>query len=422
MKFPFNQEETVLYNTQNRSLLVLSNSLFDGNMIAKDVDYDVLKILRDFQMIGTTDDEILQSMRNKYNNESKTLVITIELTRNCFFECTYCYENGMKNNFKITKNVMDNIIFYIFYIEKIFNKKDVDFLQMNFIGGEPLLAKKELLYLYNRIKILCDTYEVDYRSLINTNGVLLSPSLFSEIQNVDILVSLTNISDHDKNRPFLNGTGSYQKICSALTKCRDAFRRDDVNLIIRFNTNGENFTEFRGFLNELKRLNITISQVDPMYTDEYEQNSFINTLKKQDFLQWNSTTAIDILIEEGFPIVYAPQNYPKPCKAYIRDNCKIFYDGNLGLCDASDFEKRGPNIIDINNGKINLNSYFSRIKEWSPLDDVQCRNCEILLMCGGKYFCKNNKCEVERYDLQSFLKTYIKHTQLGNSDSFVGMQ
>lgn len=32
MKFPFNQEETVLYNTQNRSLLVLSNSLFDGNI------------------------------------------------------------------------------------------------------------------------------------------------------------------------------------------------------------------------------------------------------------------------------------------------------------------------------------------------------------------------------------------------------
>jgi len=51
--------------------------------------------------------------------------------------------------------------------------------------------------------------------------------------------------------------------------CKQSFKRDDIRLFIRFNTNGENYTHFDEFLKELKNMNIDIFQVDPMYTDEY---------------------------------------------------------------------------------------------------------------------------------------------------------
>lgn len=410
-------EELALFNEVNKALIKIDKKYLNKNQLSESLNDENKKILSDYGFIGDNNKNVMDGLIREYNNDSKTLILSIELTRNCFFGCSYCYENGMRSKVIISKDVMDEIIKYV---ESIFNKKEITLFKVSFIGGEPLLVKKEFFYIYNHLVELCDNYGIEYRAIINTNGVLIDNYFFNQVKNMDVCITLTNKEDHDKNRPFANGRGSYDTIVNKMISCHEAFKRDDIRLFIRFNTNGDNYLYFDDFLKEINKLKINVFQVDPMYTDEYEQNSFKNTLSRADFLIWKSTTSIDQLIDNGFKIPYTTQNYLKPCKGYIKDNCKIFYDGRLGICDTYDFNQRKLNIKDVNEGKEDLNVFFKEFKSWSPMDDLQCKSCSLLLICGGKYFCREN-CEFESFDTENFLRTFIKYSLQGKEFFFPNM-
>lgn len=416
-KVDLSDEEMCLFNIVNKSIIKMDKKWIVDNQVDDSLDDQNKQILNDYGFIGDNNQIAMNRMIKEYNNDSKTFIISIELTRNCFLNCTYCYENGMRSRVVISKNVMDQIVTYV---KNVFNKKEVTLFKMSFIGGEPLLAKKEFFYIYNQLVYLCHKYSIEHRAIINTNGILIENNFFNKVKNMDVCITLTNKEDHDKNRPYANSQGSYDAIVKKMLHCKQSFKRDDIRLFIRFNTNGENYTHFDEFLKELKNMNIDIFQVDPMYTDEYEQNSFRNTLSKKDFLTWKSTTSIDQLINNGFSIPYTTQNYLKPCKGYIRDNCKIFYDGTLGICDTYDFNKRKLSLKDVNDGKADVNNFFEAFKSWSPLTDLQCNQCPLILICGGKYFCREN-CQFEGFDIDSFLGTFIKYYSQGKGSFFPNM-
>jgi len=74
----------------------------------------------------------------------------------------------------------------------------------------------------------------------------------------------------------------------------------------------------------------------------------------------------------------------------------------------------------VNDGKADVNNFFEAFKSWSPLTDLQCNQCPLILICGGKYFCREN-CQFEGFDIDSFLGTFIKYYSQGKGSFFPNM-
>ena len=111
----------------------------------------------------------------------------------------------------------------------------------------------------------------------------------------------------------------------------------------------------------------------------------------------------------------------KPCKAYIKDNCKVYADGNMGLCDASDYMTRGPKLENVLQQPDLFNIQYQQFKTWQPFNNQKCKRCPDLILCGGNYFCRQNQCDFERYNVELFIKKYIEYVLQGKEHMFVNM-
>ncbi len=413
------EQEKCLYNTYNGSVVTLSNDYFNQDMgLVENIDKNKIHGLYELEMLEDSEQTILDNLVKQYNNESKTLILTIELTRRCNLHCAYCYENGLRNDSIISDDIINQIVCYV---ESIANKKDIRLLKINYMGGEPLLAKNQMLKIHQLLEDLCKKKKIEMKSLLNTNGVLLTKDFLNLFKNMEVSITLSNKEDHDAVRTYENGKGSFDIILKNIKDCKEVFEREDINLDIRFNTNGNNYMFFENFLDMLLATEVKIKQVEPMYTLEHEQNDFKNTLSRKDFLIWNSTIALDALLSRGFKIYYSLPTVLKPCKAYINDNCKIYADGNMRLCDASDYADRGPKLEEVLENPELFNTRYKTFKEWNPFKHERCKTCENLILCGGDYFCRDGRCDFERYNVDLFIKKYVEYVKNGKDYMFVNM-
>lgn len=412
-------KEYCLYNTYNSAAVTLPKHYFNTDLnIDKNLSADEIQILKDFEMLDDSEKRILETLKKEYNNESTGLVLSVELTRRCNLHCAYCYENGLRNDSVISDEIIEQIVDYV---DAVSNKKELNLLKINYMGGEPLLAKNQMKKLNKLLEELCTKKNIEMKSVLNTNGVLLEKDFLNSFKNMEVSITLSNREDHDTVRTYEDGSGSYNIILQKIKECKDVFERDDINLDIRFNTHGGNYRYFESFLDMLIDMGVNIKQVEPMYTLEYEQNEFKNTLSRKDFLIWNSTIALDALLSRGFKIYFSLPTVLRPCKAYINDNCKIYADGNMGLCDASDYATRGPKLEDVLKDLNLFNEQYKEFKTWAPFNQDKCGNCANLILCGGNYFCRNGMCDYERYDIGLFIKKYLEYVMNGKSDMFVNM-
>lgn len=135
--------------------------------------------------------------------------IMILLTESCNLQCTYCYEhykNSKKMEFSTAKKILDN-----FY--KTTNPGETVLIEV--FGGEVFLNFE----LLKQIDDYVMTYYGDRNNYFETttNGTLVHGEiqkwLYNRRKRYIVSLSLDGTKEmHDKNRPFVNGRGSYQSI------------------------------------------------------------------------------------------------------------------------------------------------------------------------------------------------------------------
>lgn len=414
-------ETICMYNTLNASIVELSVDYIDkdGNLNEEKFSENELAFLYESYFLDVDQDYINNQINNAYKNNTKGLDITIELTMDCNLKCKYCYQNDFTKRKSISYTTIDKILKYIDIVTK---KRNIEYIKLTYIGGEPLLAKNELEYSYKIISEFCDQNDILLKTSLNSNLTLLNKGNLDYFKNIEIPLTLSLPNDHDIVRPTKDGHPTFNTIIKNLKNNKGFFKREDVFLIIRYNTNKNNINMFGNFLDYLETLDLNISEVYAMYTDEYPQNNFINGLTKEEFTIWNSTIAIDNLIEKNYKIYYMPKNTFIPCKAYVNDNCKFYADGFTGLCDAWDYNLRGPHIDLLLSDKDIFNNHFNEIKNWNPLKDNNCKECADIIICGGKYFCRED-CKYDNiYKLDNFIKKYIEYQRKGKDHFFPFMK
>src|SRR5690606_19828824 len=89
-------------------------------------------------------------------------------------------------------------------------------LSVTWYGGEPLMAKKTIFSLADRLISVCDRNGIEYSSMIVTNGYFLTVAVAQQLWSrrcTSAQVTIDGVEEtHDKMRPMVSGRGSFKTI------------------------------------------------------------------------------------------------------------------------------------------------------------------------------------------------------------------
>ena len=203
----------VLVTTRHGSWSVLSGEQFD--MLDKEElvsDKMLLRELEDKGIILTEDSvrRIVSSYRSHYFHlaDSRPLCI-VYLTNKCNLACKYCHSDSRSDSCELSDDVMRSILDFICSMPQ-------KHIALEFQGGESLLRfdmlKKFVKLFDERVKAAGKV--VESRRIVS-NMTLMNEEIaeFVLANNIGLCTSLDGAKElHDKQRPFLDGRGSYDTV------------------------------------------------------------------------------------------------------------------------------------------------------------------------------------------------------------------
>ena len=403
-------EEIILYNSLNGAVVLVDMTDIEThfqNMSPQ--DNNELKRLGFFE----TNQECESVLKRMYlDTEPTELDIIIEFTQKCNLRCPYCYQSAWGRKNEISIETLDCIFVYV---QNCLKKNKYETLRLSLFGGEPLLQKDKLFYIYRKINTLCKQHSVKLKTVLITNGLLLTKDIVQEFEELSLSITLSNKSDHDIKRHIQSGS-SHDIVLNNIKNIVDILDFEKYKLSLRFNTDHSNINHFEDFVQTVSQLHPNIV-VDIAYLEEFDSSAnYINLLPLHDFRKWNSTVAIDILIKHGLIVDAAPKLIRFPCHGYAGQNIKIFSNGRLGCCDAFDPHKSCLTIRDVCDNLEKVEELPGR-SGLAGLQDT-CFRCKDFCLCGGKIFCKKKPCDYGLINLSDFLKRYVKYSAQGYASLF----
>ncbi len=311
---------------------------------------------------------------------------TIYMTTDCNFRCSYCYEK-YENTYHLNENSVIEILDYIFQYG------DDEAINLNFMGGEPLL-KKELIYkAVDYIKCKYPSRYVKYS--ITTNGSLLDDNFifFMKENSFDIRLSFDgDKSTHDLNRTLVSGISCYEKIVENIYKIKRIGLDFTVRMTITQNTIPHMYENIcylheNGFNNIAMIMDIYLSLTDTL------KEQFANEINKiTDYYiqEYNKGTKIMIDQFDGKLLNFLCDfgNCFSMCDAGIT-NFKIMPTGDIYPCGFLTNNNQFV-IGNIRNG-VNIEKSKKIAGSLFNQSNDKCEDCKI------RDFCHGMKCGYANY-------------------------
>lgn len=182
------------------------------------------------------------------NNIFELILLPTEM---CNFRCTYCYED-----FKIGK--MPNSV--VTGVKNLLKQRidELDRLNIEWFGGEPLANLKTVLDITHYAKTLSQSSACQFSSGMTTNGYLLKPETFQKLLTAGVTFYQISLDGpekvHNKTRLRTDGAGTFSRIWKNLELMTSV--KDDFSIILRVHITPEN----ADFIPELiEKINHTFS-------------------------------------------------------------------------------------------------------------------------------------------------------------------
>ena len=149
-------------------------------------------------------------------NDAQTLVAWLHITNACNLRCNYCYLQ--KNHESMSSETSERAIDAVF---RSALKHDIRKVQLKYAGGEASLLIEQVIALHDYAIKKAFDYKIAIEAFIMTNGVFLAHKSIESLQerNVGVMISIDGVgSYHDRQRPFVNGKGSFKYIDRTIQK------------------------------------------------------------------------------------------------------------------------------------------------------------------------------------------------------------
>jgi uncharacterized protein len=156
----------------------------------------------------------------------KVSTFVLKIASRCDLNCSYCYmyNLGDLTYLKQPKFMTLETIQKLAERLKLYSEKsEIDYVQIVFHGGEPLLLPPD--YFHECVTIFRKVIpNMDYDFNVQTNGVALNQSWYNSLNDNEIKIGISFDGPqkfHDKFRLFHNGKGSYDKVAKAVKLGKD---------------------------------------------------------------------------------------------------------------------------------------------------------------------------------------------------------
>lgn len=336
---------------------------------------------------------------------------TLYLTDDCNLECSYCYEGHDKLHNHILQTTIEKAIDYMVCVN------EEEEIELNFLGGEPMLNKKMMYYAIQYIK---DSYEIPFSYSITTNGTccekedidFMFQNHFKISLSVDGKKETHNLNRHAKNK---QGEESlYDKIMENLKYMVKKKVPFAVRMTVTCNNVHHLYENVHYFWDlGVRRIEIAFNEFEiwsVYYLQLLEQE-----LQRLDVFYLSNPEEIEELnIYDGKMTFFIAKREICFCSAGRRSHFVINSKGEFYPCNYvcnQDLWKMGTL-----NTVFSEKRCFSHIKEHLS-NDSKCRSCEIAYACigarcGFKNFCLSGKFNVPNDNLCNLEKILYKHNDL----------
>lgn len=273
--------------------------------------------------------QLLANAAQSLTNERLKLILYP--TEQCNFRCLYCYEDHLAPQMnRVVINAIKGFLQKRIPLLKLF--------ELEWFGGEPLLAKDIITEITSFSQELCQRYSVTFISTMTTNGFLLNVSTLKHLLSLGIRsfqISFDGDRDnHNRFRIMPNfQQGTFDTIWNNLVHLKNDIS-DDFSIAIRCHLTAINSDSIESLLGRItetfaddKRFFVHLKEVSALggpndnqlhLLSKSEKIQLISTLKKK----YNKLNYIDI--GEDY-ICYAA----KPNCIAVRSN------GNLIKCTVA---------------------------------------------------------------------------------------
>jgi uncharacterized protein len=327
---------------------------------------------------------VLETMYKQQRFNTQNVLLTIAPTMACNFGCDYCFQGQDKPHATMGDDVQDAIIAML---ERA--SPQVKTIGVTWYGGEPLIRRKVIEALSDRMIALCQERGLKYSAAVVTNGYMLSLEAARSLRQRGVTwiqITLDGTPEyHDTRRYLLGGKGSFEKIVANLKSFIDEV---PLSVSIRVNIDDRNRNDIHTLLDYLakqglgnkKNLNVYFAPVEA--TTEGCHIVQDVTMAKSRYGQLEADLYRHAH-EVGLSPLPFPPRFHGTCGAVRPSSVVILPTGEIHKCwDTVSWPEKKVGTV-FNLPAIMEDELMQRWLKWTPFENATCKNCKILPNCAG---------------------------------------
>ena len=322
-----------------------------------------------------------QTSATSMHEKSETLSAWLHVTNACNLSCDYCYVH--KTPESMTDDTAKSAIDAIF---RSAVKHKFKMVRLRYAGGEASLQSERVIALHDYALTLAEQHHIELYASILSNGVFLGQRTIDRLKerNIGVMISLDGIgSYHDRQRPFVNGRGSFQFVDRTIAQllAKNLIPNISVTVSLR---NLEGLPELIAYILE-RDLPFSLN-----YYRDNECSTHIDDLQFNDEQMIDGMRAVFALIEHNLPqrsllgslIDKADLQHPHFRTCGVGHNYLVVdQKGGIAKCHAD--IKRTVTTIAAEDPLFIVRSDRQGVQGYSVNEKEGCRSCSWRYWCTG---------------------------------------
>jgi len=359
----FKKVESILEGSNDCDNLLVQDLLEQGFLVPE--DFDEVEIVLERNRLGIQD--------------SNRLDVIVMPNMNCNFACPYCYEDHQKSamSYEVEQRLIS-------WLEKMVPRFKV--VLISWFGGEPLLSYETVIRVQERVRDLCQSFNVNFSSHITTNGYLLTPERSKELLHLDLYSYQITMDGppeiHNQMRVLRGGGESFDRVMSNI--CALARENAKSNIKLRVNYNDFNIDSIpellKLFPEDVKsNLNLVCERIFGQdygnFLDKMPERKVATTI--EDIYEYARKSGFKVTMNDLSPgrLTY--------CYADRTNQFAVNHNGDIFKCTVGKFKTEDRLGFLGDEGSIYWEG--EKLDQWNSIAafEEKCLSCTFMPMCMG---------------------------------------
>lgn len=379
----------VLFNTLSGNLIEVTDELQEAIEECRiaDIPDELQAQLEDLGFIKSEDRNETAEYLERYEvskNKGGELWLKLFMATSCNLGCPYCYQSApAKPGNVIKKEEIDRLLNWF---EWECTENHIKGLEIEFYGGEPLLARLQFPRFIRSINEIAYRHSIRLGYSIITNATLMDDSLIDLFIQNKVFMQITLDGDkntHDQRRAWkTTGRGSFDQIFENINKI--CFKGGASLIRLRMNVDLENINEVHAVATRAHALGIKSFSCGRINFREQKNEYSEKMISSEDFEQNFDLEIFRVLQPLGYATSPSKLDSVDTCLYHWKRGFAVSPSLELFKCDELiDFPEYRVGHIDDKGVPHLIKMVYDQAVSRKPTDFEHCTTCRYLPQCGS---------------------------------------